>query len=132
KIGQWGSGLKYSIAYLLKNNIMFKVFIGTKEVKITTEVESISGQDFEIIYVDGEKTSLTIKMGGQDWKPWTIIRELWCNALDQGGESRDVTTEPSGEENKTSFFVQITPDFQNVIDNWSSYFIHGVTPLFEN
>lgn len=132
KIGQWGSGLKYSIAYLLKNNIDFKVFIGTREISIETVTEEISGQEFDIIYVDNEKTSLTIKMGGQDWKPWTIIRELWCNALDQGGELKTVTVDTFGEEDKTTFFIQVTPDFQKVLDNWNKYFVHDILPLFEN
>lgn len=131
KIGQWGSGLKYSIAYLLKNNIDFKVFIGEQEVKIETRSEVISGQPFEIIYVNGEKTSLTIKMGGDDWKPWTIIRELWCNALDQGGEYREVTSCVDGEEDTTTFYLQVTKEFQEVIDNWTNYFVHDVAPIFE-
>lgn len=132
KIGQWGSGLKYSIAYLLKNNIDFKVFIGTEEVKIETRIEEISGDQFEIVCVNGEKTSLTTKMGGNDWKPWTIIRELWCNALDQGEAVRDITSEPEGEENKTTFFLQVTKEFQEVIDNWNNYFVHDILPIFEN
>src|SRR5690606_36252438 len=132
KIGQWGSGLKYSIAYLFKNNIDFKIFIGEKEVKVETKIEEISGNEFEVVLVDGERTSLTTKMGGNDWKPWTIIRELWCNALDQGGEVRDVTTETKGEEGTTTFFLQVTPDFQKVIDNWTNYFVHDILPIFED
>lgn len=132
KIGQWGSGLKYSISFLIKNNIDFKVFIGTQEVKITTKSEEISGQTFDIIYVDRERTSLTVKMGGNDWKPWTIIRELWCNALDQGGAYNQVTEEVLGFEGKTTFYVQITNDFQEVINNWNHYFIHDIPPIFED
>ena len=33
KIGYFGSGLKYSIAALLRNNIEFKVFQGEKEIE---------------------------------------------------------------------------------------------------
>lgn len=132
KIGQWGSGLKYSIAYLLKNNIDFKIFIGKKEINIETKIEEIAGSEFEVVLVDGERTSLTTKMGGNDWKPWTIIRELWCNALDQGGEFREVTMNPEGEEETTTFFLQVTKEFQEVIDNWNNYFVHDIEPLFEN
>ena len=36
-IGKWGSGWKYAIATLLRNNVNFKVFSGIKEVKIETQ-----------------------------------------------------------------------------------------------
>ena len=132
KIGQWGSGLKYTLAYLLKNNIDFKVFIGTTEVKITTEIETIRDEDFEIICIDGKRTSVTTQMGGNAWEPWMIVRELWCNALDEGGEVKQSTEETIGEDNRTTFFIQITPDIREVIVNWNNYFVHEQTPMSEN
>lgn len=132
KIGQWGSGLKYSLAYLLKMNIDFKIFVGTSEIKIGTETESIRDEDFEIITVNGERTSITTNMGGNAWKPWTIVRELWCNALDEGGEVKETTSETMGIEGKTTFFIQITEEIREVIVNWGKYFIHELTPMFEN
>lgn len=140
KIGQWGSGLKYSMAYLLRNNLSFRVFIGEQEVKITTEVENIRNEDFEIIYINGEKTSVTTNMGGDAWKPWMIVREIWCNALDEGGHIKDVTTDVYGESGKTTFYIQLTPDFMDIYENWNNYFIHdlkvihqdGVYSLYDN
>jgi hypothetical protein len=41
KIGQFGTGLKYYLAYCVRNNIDFKIFCGEEEVKITTEIELI-------------------------------------------------------------------------------------------
>lgn len=132
KIGQWGSGLKYTLAYLLKNNVDFKIFIGDKEVNVTTESEVIRDETFEIICIDGKRTSVTTQMGGEAWEPWTIIRELWCNALDEGGEYRDITEHLLGEAGKTTFFIQLDKDFQKVVNEWDKYFIHDKTPLFEN
>ena len=37
KIGMFGSGLKYSLAFLLRNKIPFRVFSGYREVKFTTQ-----------------------------------------------------------------------------------------------
>ena len=34
KIGQFGTGLKYTLAYLIRNNIDFKIFVGTEEIKV--------------------------------------------------------------------------------------------------
>ena len=49
KIGQFGSGLKYTLAYLLRRNLVFKIFIGEEAVKIGLETEVIRGEEFEII-----------------------------------------------------------------------------------
>lgn len=131
KIGQFGTGLKYTLAYLFRNNIDFKIYSGVNLINITTDRETIKGTDFEIICIDGHRTSITSNMG-QQWDAWMIIRELWCNALDEGGYLKDVTTATEGAENKTTFFIQITPEIQNVLDNWRSYFIHNYDPLWEN
>lgn len=132
KIGQWGSGLKYTLAYLIKNNLLFHIFIGETEVKISTETEVIREENFEIICIDGKRTSITTQMGGEAWKPWMIVRELWCNALDEGGELKETTEIIEGSSGKTTFFIQVTPDIKEVIMNWDDYFIHGKEPMSEN
>jgi len=80
KIGQFGTGLKYTLAFLYRNNLDFKIFVGEQEVKLHTEKEEIRGETFEIICINGQRTSITTKMG-EDWEAWMIVRELWCNAL---------------------------------------------------
>lgn len=129
KIGQWGSGLKYSMAWMLRNNLDFRIFIGTQEVKLSTVTEEIRDEVFEIICVDDVKTSVTTNMGGDAWKAWMIVREIWCNALDEGGAEKDVTDNITGESGKTTFYLQFSHDFQDVYRNWSQYFIHDLSPL---
>jgi hypothetical protein len=131
KIGQFGTGLKYTLAFLFRNNLDFKIFSGTSEIQLGIETESIRGEDFEIICINGKRTSITTKMG-EDWKAWMIIREIWCNALDEGEALKDVVIDVHGEEGKTSFFIQIDSQLQAVLDNWTKYFIHGQEPLFRN
>lgn len=131
KIGQWGSGLKYTLAYLLKNNIDFRIFIGETPVKITTQSETIRDEEFEIICIDGEKTSVTTHMGGDAWSAWTVIREIWCNALDEGDAHKETTEELTGKAGHTTFYLQITSEIKDVIMNWSQYFIHEHEPLCE-
>lgn len=131
KIGQFGTGLKYTLAYLFRNNIDFKIYSGEALVTLTTDHENINETNFEIICIDGHRTSITTGMGLQ-WDAWMIIRELWCNALDEGGNIKEVVTSIGGLEGKTTFYIQITPEIQNVIDNWRSYFIHTYDPLWEN
>lgn len=131
KIGQFGTGLKYTLAFLFRNNLSFKIFCGEKEVEVYTEIENIREQNFEIICINGQRTSITTQMG-EDWQPWMIIRELWCNALDEGHASREITTEFVGRSNTTTFYIQIDKQIQAVIDNWAKYFIHGQEAIFED
>lgn len=130
KIGKFGSGLKYSMAFLFRENVDFKIFIGEDEVEIKTKSLQVRDTNFEMITVNGRETSITTTMG-PDWKYWMIIRELWCNALDEGGAFRDVTDDVSGEEGKTTFYIQMLPDIKEVWDNWANYFIHDIEPLFD-
>lgn len=132
KIGQWGSGLKYTLAYLLKNNIDFKIFAGEDEVLIGTETEVIREEAFEIITINGQRTSVTVNMGGNAWESWTVIREIWCNALDEGGAVKETTTETTGVAGTTTFYIQLTESIRAVVMDWSKYFIHDHEALFES
>lgn len=131
KIGQFGTGLKYTLAFLFRNNLEFKIFSGIEEVALHTEVENIRGEAFEIICINGNRTSITTRMG-ESWEAWMIIREIWCNALDEGGALKEIATECKGEENTTTFFIQIDSQIQKVLDEWEKYFIHHKEPLFKN
>lgn len=131
KIGQFGTGLKYTMAFLFRNNIDFRIFAGEKEMIITLEEEFIREEKFEIICINGHRTSITTKMG-HDWKAWMIIRELWSNALDEGGQRREITQAVAGEEGRTTFYIQIDKQIEDVLTNWAKYFIHGIKPMSEN
>jgi hypothetical protein len=131
KIGQFGTGLKYTLAYLYRNNLDFKIFSGTEEVKIHLENETIRGENFEIICINGQRTSITTRMG-EDWTAWMIVRELWCNALDEGGALYEVTTEKTATPGTTSFYIQVDIMIQEVLNNWHKYFIHGQEPLYKD
>jgi len=71
KIGQFGTGLKYTLSFLLRSNLHFKIFIGGQEVIITTVNETIRDTEFEIIHINGVKTSITTNMG-YDWEEWML------------------------------------------------------------
>lgn len=126
KIGFFGSGLKYSIAYLLRNSIDFKVFAEYKEIKFDVHAKSFRNQDFGVIWVDGRETSMTTEMG-IDWEPWFIIREIYCNAIDEGDSAISIVDETKCVpiEDKTAFYIAITPEIQVIIDSWGDYFTEG-------
>lgn len=134
KLGQFGTGLKYTLAWLFRNNVDFKIFVGENQVKVSTVKEEIRGEVFEIICIDKKRTSITTGMG-LEWKAWMIIRELWCNALDEGNAVKSIIEKGklAGELESTVFYIQITPDIQEVLDNWNKHFIsEDEEPVFEN
>lgn len=139
KIGKFGTGLKYTLAFLFRNNLDFKIFSGENLIDVSLEQETIKEEIFEIICINKNRTSITTKMG-LDWTAWMILRELWCNALDEGSEfkeEKNITDEKRaelfvGEVGKTTFFIQINDEIKNVLDNWSDYFIQNEEPMFEN
>jgi len=123
KIGFFGSGLKYSIAYLLRNKISFKVFADYKEVKFSTTPTPFRDKSFDVISVNDSPTSMTTEMG-VDWGSWEVVREIYCNALDEGESKISIVKDSKclPIEDKTVFYIQATSQFQDVIDNWDLYF----------
>lgn len=131
KIGFFGSGLKYSIAYMMRKGIDFKIFSGVNELKFTTTKEQLKEKDFERICINGKETSYTVTMGPTWTEDWFVLREIYCNALDEGSctiVKNTETVQPS--EGKTRIYVQLTDELQAVILNWDSYFADERTPLF--
>lgn len=131
KIGQFGTGLKYTLSFLFRNNLDFQIMVGNEKVELHTEKELIRDESFEIICINGQRTSITTRMG-EDWQAWMIIREIWCNALDEGGAEKQVVEEIKGDAGKTSFFIQIDKQISDVIKNWNKYFIHDQEPIWSN
>lgn len=131
KIGFFGSGLKYSIAYLMRNGIEFKVFSGERELNFTTVPETLKDKSFERICIDGKPTSYTVTMGPTWTKDWFVLREIYCNAVDEGTCTlvKD-TSEVRPSMGKTRIYVELTPELRGVIGNWDAYFSDERTPFF--
>jgi len=121
KIGFFGSGLKYALAVLLRNNIDFKIYSNGKEIKIKTKKEMFRGVEFNSISIDNRRTSLTIEMG-IDWEPWFAVREIYCNALDEENCSFDLVDEIEEPSQGTAFFIRIDDSVKVLLDNWNNYF----------
>ena len=131
KIGYFGSGLKYAMAVFMRDGINLRVFAGDKEVVLGTVTETFRDQTFNVITVDGEKTSLTTGMG-VDWKIWQAIREIYCNALDEEDCLLQLGSEtPHGEAGKTAFYLEVVDEspIAEVIEMWDKFFSSNLTPL---
>lgn len=123
-IGFYGSGNKHAVATLLNKGIDFKVFSGENEIKFSTQPKEFRGKNFDVILVNGQETSLTVTMGGNDWdSAFAPIREIYSNAMD---EDKDATlkavSEVTPEHGYTKFFIEMTKDVKHFYDNVHLYF----------
>lgn len=130
KIGFFGSGLKYSIAYMMRKGIGFKIFSGLKEFNFTTKEEMIKDKSFERICINGVATSYTTTMGPTWTHDWFVLREIYCNAIDEGTCTLVKEIEnPQPTEGKTRIFIELTDTLRETINNWDAYFADERTPV---
>lgn len=104
-IGQFGTGLKYAIAVLLRNSCQISIWRGMHEYKFLTNKSSFRGKEFDFVQMqsiveyckdDGTKRyndcvfstdlGFTLELG-KHWEPWMAIRELESNVRDEDGKS---------------------------------------------
>jgi hypothetical protein len=132
KIGFFGSGLKYSIAYMMRNNIDFKIFSGENELAFTVIPVLLKGQTFDRICINGNPTSYTITMGTTWTEDWFVLREIYCNAIDEGSCQMVKETENVNPvAGKTRIYIELTESLKNIVENWDAYFSTDKEPLHQ-
>jgi hypothetical protein len=120
KIGFFGSGIKYTIAYLLRNNLFFKVYAGTNRINFDIKETTLRGQSFQKVLVNGEETSIATSWG-EHWTRWMIFREIVTNAFDEDNFYIALTNEINPVPDRTTFYLKYE-DFKEYYDNLSNYF----------
>lgn len=83
-IGYFGTGLKYAIAILLRNNHQIKIWRGRDLYEFSVRSETIRGKDFNLIYMNDSPLGITTDLG-KNWEMWQAFRELYSNCLDEKG-----------------------------------------------
>lgn len=124
-IGQFGTGLKYAIASILRGGGHIRLHTAGTSHRFSTRTEWIGKHRVEIVTMDGEDLPFNLALG-KNWKPWMAFRELWCNALDEGG---GYTTD---KPNDTTV-IEVDWSAFDIID-LRKYFLLGnesFTPLFD-
>lgn len=129
KIGMFGSGNKYAIAYLLRNKIGLDIYAGTKQIVVHSETETFRENSFEVIFINNQKTSITTDSGPQ-WVLWKAIREIYSNAIDEGLVMMGIVSSIEPAENETHFYIELTEDVKELHDNFSKYFAIDKVELF--
>lgn len=96
-IGFFGTGLKYAIAVCLRHECSVTLYRGTGRVyKFSAVEKKIRGKKFDVVHMNGKPLGYTTELG-KHWQLWMAFRELWCNAVDEGGLAVD-TTGPNTKE----------------------------------
>jgi len=131
KIGMFGSGNKYAMAYFLRKGINFRVFSGTKEIVISTKSKNFRDKDFDVITVNGAETSITTDSGPK-WKLWQAIREIYSNAIDEGQASIGTETSYMGEPGKTRIYIETNVEIMEFYNRIGEYFAIGKRAIYES
>lgn len=83
-IGQFGTGLKYAIAILLRTGHRITIWAGTEKLSFSAREEHIRGKTYERVYMNDMPLGFTTAMG-QTWELWQAFRELYANTVDEQG-----------------------------------------------
>lgn len=123
-IGFFGTGLKYAIAIFVRLGCKVQLWRGEDEL---SEFElgdvQMRGKTFQVVrevrYVghyrreDAVVSDLPFTTElGKTWAPWQALREMWCNALDEGGEMQAIRLGPRDG------YTTIIVTGQAVMDAW--------------
>lgn len=83
-IGQFGTGLKYTIAIVLRTGGEITIWRGLKKLSFSVKTEQIRGEQFDIVRMNGRRLGFTTRLG-LNWEPWMAYREVASNTKDEGG-----------------------------------------------
>lgn len=83
-IGFFGTGLKYAIAVCLRLGCRVTLWRGAERYDFDTGHAELRGTSFKLVRMNGEELAFTTELG-KTWEIWQAFRELYCNALDEGG-----------------------------------------------
>ena len=111
-IGHFGTGLKYAIAVFLREDIPFRLFVGTNEYVFYKETKTLRDKQFEICCMQGPHDFVELPFTtelGKNWSPWMAYREIMSNALDEGGSLM-----PTGpKDGHTTFQIEEREEFED-------------------
>lgn len=112
-IGFFGTGLKYSIAVILRIGGKIIIHSGLNKYEFTSQKCDIRGKNFNIVQMNDVDLGFTTDLG-KTWESWMVFRELYCNCKDENGEISFSKVSP--EAGKTVIEVncsQIEAEYNN-------------------
>lgn len=125
-IGYFGTGLKYAIAVLVRNDIAVSVYIGDDEYVFYKKTVKFRSDEFSQVMMKKRRGLLSkwtyetlpfTTQLGRNWELWQAFRELESNTLDEGGYS-ELLRLPRGDELFTSGGTSIVVTSQDFANLW--------------
>lgn len=92
-IGYFGTGLKYAIAVLLRSGQQVTIWSGLTEYKLECQISTMRGKNFSVVHMNEESVGFTTELG-KNWTMENAYRELYCNSVDERGETTDSQAQP--------------------------------------
>ena len=131
KIGFFGSGNKFALAYLLRNKYEVNIYGGENEIKVSTTKKKLGVNVFDVITVNDKETSITTDFGAK-WELWQALREIYSNAIDEGKGTIELVNEINPIKNETHYYIKIRAELIEWFGNFNNYFAENKEILFEN
>jgi len=131
KIGRFGSGACFAVAWLMRNGTPFRVFSGEREIIFSYQTTTLGTETFKQIIIDGHTTSLTTD-AGPEWEEWMAVREIYCNAIDAGGDVLVRNISPQnirGKAGVTRVYILET-HIRDTLNKFNEYFLTNRLPIF--
>jgi hypothetical protein len=126
KIGMFGSGNKYALAYFFRNNYNLQIFTNGDRVRVGTVKKTFREAEYDVLTVEGVETSITTDMGHK-WKLWQAIREFYSNATDEGLTAFCIVDEIKPRPGHTDLFIEVNEGIQEFMDNMMDYIgLHNI------
>ena len=124
-IGQFGSGLKFAVAILLRTGHAISIHCGTTIHTFGTVSKEFRGKQFQVVTCNGKELGITTDMGGH-WDLWMAYRELVSNTMDEGG----IHFAGGPMEDGTSIIVE-GDKFHALLSKHNDLFVGDREPLAE-
>lgn len=139
-LGKFGTGLKYSVAGILRLGGTFKLWRGLEEYEFYTSDVDFRGKTFAKVRMRKRKGPLarwryealpfTTELG-KHWKPWMLMRELEANTRDEDGVSH--INRPAQPRADCSVIEVACPEVEEAYDQLESVFMNPARkPIFED
>ena len=124
-IGQFGTGLKYAIAVLLRTEHKVAIWSGLTKYEFNSIEMETRGVKYYQVTMNGSPLGFTTALG-KHWKVWQAFRELYSNTKDEGGTTSSVAKFPA--ENTTVIMVN-GREINEAYAERGNYFIENKRPL---
>jgi hypothetical protein len=137
--GRFGTGLSYAIAAILRGGGSIRVWRGADELCFDTNTVWVKDQSFQEVTLIAEEREDPLgftTLLGKDWEPWMALRELACNARDEGGDFKltDMPAVPdcfSAKDDETVIVVEWPEMDEAAREDGARVFVPGGEPLLE-